>query len=423
MSESLEIGRATPAVRTFLIADIRGWTAFTAERGDEAASLLAKKFAEVATEGVEAWGGSVVELRGDEALAVFDSARNGLRAAAELQRAFAAETRLEPDLPLTVGMGVDAGEAVPVGDGFRGAALNVAARLCATALSGETIATQTVTHLAGSIPGIDYEELAPKDLKGLKERLTPVRIVSTADEASAAVESLPGARPSMSRLLLPAELEPIVPLAGRKLEVRWLRWHWRRANHGDGRSVVMSGQPGIGKTRLASELAALAYAGGASVFYVPSSASAVDIEDIRARADAATALVIVDDLDAASPELVSLMTELGDALVQRRALLVVTHREEAAEPLLSFMERLAPSHRRRRLGPLEPDAVRAIAVLYAGRSRRSNPRLGHHGEERRRTGGRPSLEQRLGPNVSHRTPHDICDEDVRRQATIARGRR
>ena len=61
------------AVRTFLIADIRGYTRFTAEHGDEAASRLARRFAEIVAEGVEAWDGELVELRGDEALAVFES--------------------------------------------------------------------------------------------------------------------------------------------------------------------------------------------------------------------------------------------------------------------------------------------------------------------------------------------------------------
>jgi class 3 adenylate cyclase len=72
-------------VRTFLIADIRGYTRFTQERGDEAAARLAARFAEVVQEGVEATGGELVELRGDEALAVFASARRAIRAAVELQ--------------------------------------------------------------------------------------------------------------------------------------------------------------------------------------------------------------------------------------------------------------------------------------------------------------------------------------------------
>jgi class 3 adenylate cyclase len=68
-------------VRTFLIADVRGYTLFTQERGDEAATKLAARFAEVAREVVEEHGGSVIELRGDEALAVFDSPRQAIGAA------------------------------------------------------------------------------------------------------------------------------------------------------------------------------------------------------------------------------------------------------------------------------------------------------------------------------------------------------
>jgi class 3 adenylate cyclase len=41
-----------PAIRSFLIADVRGYTRFTAQHGDEAAARLATKFAEVAGEGV-----------------------------------------------------------------------------------------------------------------------------------------------------------------------------------------------------------------------------------------------------------------------------------------------------------------------------------------------------------------------------------
>ncbi len=62
-------------VRTFLIADIRGYTRFTREHGDAEAARLAKKFADLARDSVEARGGRVIELRGDEALAVFTSQR------------------------------------------------------------------------------------------------------------------------------------------------------------------------------------------------------------------------------------------------------------------------------------------------------------------------------------------------------------
>src|SRR5262249_49878718 len=72
------------ALHVFLIADVRGYTRYTYERGDEHAARLAMRFAEIARLAVEARGGHVLELRGDEVLAVFISARAALRAAVEL---------------------------------------------------------------------------------------------------------------------------------------------------------------------------------------------------------------------------------------------------------------------------------------------------------------------------------------------------
>ena len=89
----------------FVIADVRGYTRFTRERGDASAAALAKKFADLSRDAVEARGGRVLELRGDEALAVFESPAQAVRAALELQETCAEESRSDPDLPLPVGMG------------------------------------------------------------------------------------------------------------------------------------------------------------------------------------------------------------------------------------------------------------------------------------------------------------------------------
>jgi class 3 adenylate cyclase len=88
------VTEAARGVLTFLIADVRGYMSFTRQRGDEAAARLAAKFAEIAREGVEWHGGTVTELRGDEALAVFTSPRAALRAAVDLQMAFGGKRRL-----------------------------------------------------------------------------------------------------------------------------------------------------------------------------------------------------------------------------------------------------------------------------------------------------------------------------------------
>ncbi len=174
------LGRETE-VRTFLIADIRGYTRFTEERGDEAAARLAARFASVTREGVGTRGGAIVEVRGDEALAVFASARQALRAAVDLQVRFEEESRADPDLTLNVGIGVDSGEAVRIDGGFRGAALNIASRLCGLARAGEVIATDSVVHLAGKLEGIRYVDRGRVHLKGISE---PVHILELRRELS-----------------------------------------------------------------------------------------------------------------------------------------------------------------------------------------------------------------------------------------------
>jgi class 3 adenylate cyclase len=171
-------------VRTFLIADIRGYTRFTEEYGDEASATLASRFSEIVGDGVQVRGGKLIEIRGDEALAVFDSARQAIRAAVDLQSRFAEETDASADLPLRVGIGIDSGEAIKLDDGsFRGAALNVAARLCGLAHGGEIIVSQGTSHLAGRLPGLRYVDRGRAHLKGIADTVRLIRIVPEEEQS------------------------------------------------------------------------------------------------------------------------------------------------------------------------------------------------------------------------------------------------
>jgi class 3 adenylate cyclase len=173
-------------VRTFLIADIRGYSRFTEEYGDEAAAKLAAKFADVVAEEVEAHGGGgahgsgVIEMRGDEALVVFTSARSAIRAGVDLQARFQEETN--SDLPLQVGIGIDSGEAVQLEDGtFRGAALNVAARLCGRAHGGEVLVSAGTTRLAGRLGGLQYIDQGKVRLKNIPDPIQIFKVYSELD--------------------------------------------------------------------------------------------------------------------------------------------------------------------------------------------------------------------------------------------------
>ncbi|MDT4942056.1 MAG: serine/threonine protein kinase, bacterial, partial [Pseudonocardiales bacterium] len=156
-------------LRTFMICDVRGYTRFTQQHGDEAAAELAGSFAELVRGVVRSYEGRLIELRGDEALVTFESARQALRAALAIQQRVA-----DDDLPRGVGIGLDAGEAVPVGTGYRGGALNMAARLCSLAEPGQVLATEGVTHLARKVEGTRFLAGRVERLKGIDH---PVRVI------------------------------------------------------------------------------------------------------------------------------------------------------------------------------------------------------------------------------------------------------
>ena len=173
--------RLMSALQTFLFADIRGYTSFTQRSGDEKAAELVGRFA-TATRAVVEREGSVLELRGDEALCMFGSPRDALRAAVALQRRYVEETRRDPELPLPVGIGIDVGEAVAVEGGYRGGALNVAARLCSMAGAGEILATGETVHLAQRLEGLSYLPRHPVKAKGIEEPVRVVRVVPDGDD-------------------------------------------------------------------------------------------------------------------------------------------------------------------------------------------------------------------------------------------------
>src|ERR671925_335807 len=188
-------GEAEAVVRTFLIADVRGYTSFTQAQGDEEAGKLASRFAELAREAVAATGGEVLELRGDEALCVFHSARQALRGAVELQKRFRERVDGEPAFPLGIGVGLAAGEAVPIEGGYRGGALNLAARLCSIAGPGQILASETVTSLAGAVDVLRFVERRPVRVKGIER---PVRALEVVPELALPPVPQP-ARPSRRR--------------------------------------------------------------------------------------------------------------------------------------------------------------------------------------------------------------------------------
>ncbi len=160
------------AILVFLIADIRGYTSYTERFGDHAAAKLTTEFAELTGEVVEHWEGRVVEVRGDEVLSVFASARQAVHAAGDLHARYLESAAKHPERPQGVGIGLDIGEAVKVDNGYRGAALNRAARLCSLAGPGETLVSPGVYYVAPHVEGVHFVSRGQEQLKGLPEPVT-----------------------------------------------------------------------------------------------------------------------------------------------------------------------------------------------------------------------------------------------------------
>jgi YVTN family beta-propeller protein len=202
-ADRIEAADTEAVVRTFLIADVRGYTSFTHAHGDEEAGRLAAAFAELSREAVEATGGEVLELRGDEALCVFPSSRQALRGAFELQRHFRTTGDGRPAFPLGIGIGLAAGEAVPVEGGYRGSALNLAARLCSLAGPGQILASETVTSLAGAVDGLRFVERRAVRVKGIERPVRTIEVVPKVELPPLPEAPRPRAR-RRGRLLLAA---------------------------------------------------------------------------------------------------------------------------------------------------------------------------------------------------------------------------
>ena len=367
------MGAPPTEILTFLIADVRGYTSYTQTHGDEAAARLAMTFAEIATEATEARGGWVNGLRGDEALSVFSSARQALQCAVDLQRALLEEIELDPSLPLRVGIGIDAGETVLVEDGYRGGAINLAARLCSHAAAGEILASRGVAHLARATGDLRFVERGPATFKGLAEPVEVLQIAAPGfepEEVARRLEeaaTLDGDAPAPTvRTELPRDLDDDGALSGRDVEARAIRWAWRRARSGPGSSVVVSGPRGVGKTRFAAEVGTLAASNGASVIYA-SCVSAT--EELEAAIDAfldeeRPALLVVEDLDACSERHLAVIESLVGELPPPRGLVVFTVRDEPSAPIASLLRRIASSDPIR-LRPLGAEDVLALAGPYA----------------------------------------------------------
>jgi DNA-binding SARP family transcriptional activator/WD40 repeat protein len=160
---------------------------------------------------------------------------------------------------------------------------------------------------------------------------------------------------------LPRQLEGGSPLlAGRDRELRWLRKRWAEAEQGRTRVALVSGSPGIGKTRLAAELAAAVQPEATVLYAAGSGAPDAALEAIRgAKESELPTLLVLDDADDASPAVLEAAATLAEKPRDTPLLLLVLHGDDEGPPVF------AAAAQRLALRPLRVEAAAEIAELYA----------------------------------------------------------
>jgi class 3 adenylate cyclase/tetratricopeptide (TPR) repeat protein len=261
------ISKASAELRhtTVVAVDMYRSTAIAAQVGPESMRELMLEVYEVCVDAVARYEGRVTKYTGDGILALFgypvaheDDARRAVLASLAVLdgvQARAAEWEARCGTPVMVRIGVDSG-VVAVGpvdaspwstEEIAGDPPNVASRVQATADQMTVRVTEATNQL---IQGwFETVPVGPVDLRNYPEPVGLHRVLGPT-EAETRLEARAGVRP---------------PLLGRGVELAALREAWSRvAATGDRRVVSLTGEPGIGKSRLVEHLTATAVASGAA---------------------------------------------------------------------------------------------------------------------------------------------------------------
>ena len=161
VEEFLTGTRAKPVLdrrlATLLFTDIVGSTQIATERGDRAWIRLAQSHDEIVREHLRSYLGREVDHAGDGFLAIFDAPARAVTCAARVADSLTA-------LGIRIRVGLHTGEVHLVGEGVRGVAVHIAARVMAAAERGGILVSRTVKELVvGS--GIEFSDRGSHDLK------------------------------------------------------------------------------------------------------------------------------------------------------------------------------------------------------------------------------------------------------------------
>ncbi len=355
-------------VVTFLFTDIEGSTALWERARDAMRVALAQHDALVRSI-VEANDGVVFKNVGDACCCAFANPASAIQTAVEAQRALGAQAWPPEIRRLRVRMGIHSGECTVRGEDYFGPAVNRVARLMSVAHGEQVVLSQATAALVrDAMPeGISLRQLGISYLRGLSEPEPTFQAIAD----GLRVEFPPLAAIAAARNNLPAQLSSFV---GRRAELDTLN-----EILGANRLVTITGPGGIGKTRIALQLAGEAmdrFPDGVwfieltavqnPEFVAQTVAAAINVHEvsgepiettIAAELQSKRLLLVVDNCEQVLPEVARIVRLLLSRCAQ---LSVVTTSRESLH---------LPGEQIYRLGPMALDAPK----LFVERARQAAP--------------------------------------------------
>jgi class 3 adenylate cyclase len=237
---------------TVMFCDLVDSTALTAQLDPEDMGDLLRAFQRAVTAAVTRFDGHVAKWTGDGASVYFgypraheDDAERATRASIALVEAVG-KLRRERGVALEVRIGISTGlvvvgELIGEGEarerGVVGDTPNLASRLQTLAEPDTVVVSESTRRLLGR--NFELQPLGPQELKGFRSPVPAWSVVRERDNVS---------RFEASRS------EAMTPFVGREQEIALLVNRWRRATKGEGQVALLSGEAGIGKSRILAAL-------------------------------------------------------------------------------------------------------------------------------------------------------------------------
>ena len=234
---------------TVMFCDLVGSTALSEKLDPEELRSLLHAYRTLCGDVIARYDGFVARYVGDGILTYFgwptaheEDAERAMRAALEIVHTVKRASFTED---LAVRIGIATGPVVVGEQAVRdqsklavGSTPNLAARLQALATTGQIVIATSTRRLAGN--AFELTDLGERDLKGIAEPVHAWRV-----ERALVTES---------RFDASHGVDAMTPLVGRDEELDLLLRRWSQAKDGEGQVVLLSGEPGIGKSRILSAL-------------------------------------------------------------------------------------------------------------------------------------------------------------------------